>query len=170
MPLAPSRSYSLDRGSSSMEFTDWEKNRIIGTADIVEDAKKAFQRDEWFGAFARLHCMIEFWMQEIYEFDSKKGQTVGQPDYLNKHYFYGYWRLVEDVRKLGIIADDEAARLVEFARLRNRIFHRLIKHSYSTGTSVPVGKEEVTRGFEEGLALESLLRERLQKVTSNHHL
>jgi len=112
--------------------------------------------------------MIEFWMQEIYEFDSKKDRTVDQADYLNKHYFYGYWRLVEDVRQIGIISDAEAARLVEFGRLRNQIFHRLIKHSYSAGPNNPVGREEVVSGFEEGLDLESLLRDRLQKLTTSH--
>jgi len=112
--------------------------------------------------------MIEFWMQEIYEFDSKKDRTVDQADFMNKHYSYGYWRQVEDVRKIGIISDAEAARLVEFGRLRNRIFHRLIKHSYSAGPNNPVGREEVVRGFEEGLDLETLLRDRLQKLTANH--
>ena len=108
MPIAPFRAGSLNKGVPSMGFTDWEKGQIVGTADIVEETKKAFQRNEWFGAFARMHCMIEFWMQEIYEFDSKKDQTVDQADYLNKHYFYGYWRLVEDIRKIGIISDAEA--------------------------------------------------------------
>ncbi len=168
MPIAPFRASSLNRGVPSTGFTDWEKGQIVGTADIVEETKNAFQRNEWFGAFARLHCMIEFWMQEIYEFDSKKDRTVDQAEYLNKHYFYGYWRLVEDVRKIGVISDGEAARLVEFGRLRNRIFHRLIKHSYSAGPNNPVGREEVVRGFEEGLDLESLLRERLQKLTASH--
>ena len=149
-----------------MGFTDWEKGQLVGTTDIVEESRKAFQRNEWFGAFARLHCMIEFWMQEIYEFDSKKDQTVGHADYLNKNYFYGYWRLVEEVRKIGVITDEEAAQLVEFGRLRNQIFHRLIKHAYATGN--PVGKDEVAKGFAEGLALEALVRERFQKLTSNY--
>lgn len=151
-----------------MGFTDWEKGQIVGTADLVEETKKAFRRNEWFGAFAMLHCMIEFWMQEIYEFDSKKDRIVDQADYMNKHYFYGYWRLVEDVRRIGIISDAEAARLAEFGRLRNRIFHRLIKHSYSAGPSSPVAREEVARGFEEGLDLETLLRDRLQKMTTDN--
>jgi hypothetical protein len=168
MPLAPFRARSLDRVSPSTEFTDWEKERLVGTTDIVEETKDAFRRGEWFGAFARLHCVIEFWMQEIYEFDCGKDQEVGQADYLNKHYFYGYWRLVEDVRKIGIITDEEATRLVEFGILRNRIFHRLIRHSYSTGPNDAVGKDEVARGFEEGLALETLLKERLRKLTSNY--
>ena len=150
-----------------MGFTDWEKGQLVGTVDIVDESRNAFQRDEWFGAFARLHCMIEFWMQEICEFDSKKDRAADQADYLNKHYFFGYWRLVEDITKLGIITDSEAARLVEFARLRNRIFHRLIKHAYSTGQNNPVRKDEVVRGFDEGLAIETMLRERLQKLTSN---
>ena len=109
-------------------FTDWEKTQQIGTNDVVREAKKEFERGEWFAAFAQLHCIIEFWMQEIYEYDSKKAQTRAA-DYLYKHYFYGYWRLVEDVRKLGYITDDEARRLVEFGRTKSRIFHRLIKHS-----------------------------------------
>ncbi len=70
------------RTARSVEFTDWEKERIVGTRDIVEETKKAFQRDEWFGAFARLHCMVEFWMQEIYEFDSKKDQKIGHRSWL----------------------------------------------------------------------------------------
>src|SRR5712692_1121203 len=82
MPIAPFRASSLNRGVPSTGFTDWEKGQIVGTADIVEETKNAFQRNEWFGAFARLHCMIEFWMQEIYEFDSKKDRTVDQVDYL----------------------------------------------------------------------------------------
>jgi hypothetical protein len=45
--------------------------------------------------------------------------------------------------------------LVEFGQLRNRIFHRLIKHSYSAGPNNPMGREEVVRGFEEGLDLEN---------------
>lgn len=148
-----------------MEFTDWEKERLIGTSDILEDAKSAFQRNEWFGAFARVHCMIEFWMQEIYEFDSKKNQTTEQVEYFNKHYFYGYWRLTEEIRRLGYITDEEAKRLVEYGRLRNRIFHRLIKHNYSAAHNNAVREEEVAKGFEEGLALESLVRERLRRLT-----
>ena len=34
--------------------------------------------------------MIEFWIQEVYEFESKKDQMVVQTDSLNKHYFYEY--------------------------------------------------------------------------------
>ncbi len=58
MPLAPFRPRSLDRTAPSTEFTDWEKARPVGTRDIVKETKKAFRRDEWFGAFARLHCVI----------------------------------------------------------------------------------------------------------------
>jgi len=162
MHLAPSRAGNTGSGGYSKEFTDWEIEQQVGTGDIVEETKKAFERGEWFGAFARLHCIIEFWMQEIYEFDSKRNQTT-PPDYLTKHYFYGYWRLVEDVRKLGYITDDEARRFVEFGRTRSRIFHRLIKH-YPTGPSHSVQRDEVVKGFEEGLALESMIRERLEKL------
>jgi len=65
-------------------------------------------------------------------------------------------------------SDAEAARLVEFGRLRNRIFHRLIKHSYQQGQTIRWDGEEVVRGFEEGLDLETLLRDRLQKLTANY--
>ena len=163
MHLARSRAGNTGRGGYSKEFTDWEREQQVGTEDIVEETKKTFERGEWFGAFAQLHCIIEFWLQEIYEFDSKRNQTT-PPDYLYKHYFYGYWRLVEDVRKLGYITDDEARRFVEFGRTRSRICHRLIKHSYSTGPSHSLQRDEVDKGFEEGLTLESMIRERLEKL------
>ena len=165
MPFPPSRLGLMKNLGVSMEFTDWEKERLIGTSDIVEDAKRAFQRNDWFGAFARVHCMIEFWMQEISELDSRKSQTTERVEYLNKHYFYGYWRLTEETRRLGYITDEEARRLVEFGRSRNRIFHRLVKHHYSAAHYEIVHEKEVEKAFEEGLALESLVRERLRKLT-----
>ncbi len=52
--------------------------------------------------------------------------------------------------------------------LRASSLNKGIKHGYSAGPNNPVGREEVVRGFEEGLDLETLLRDRLQKLTANH--
>ena len=148
-----------------MEFTEWKEGQLVITSDIVQDAKRAFEQNEWFGAYARIHVMIEFWMQQIYELDySQKNKMHELVEKLNNNYFYGYRQLIRDTTRMGYITEGESQRLSEWRKLRNRIFHRLIKYSYQTAHYNVVKKEELIRGFEEGLALEELVRERVQQI------
>src|SRR2546421_3503615 len=150
-----------------IEFTEWKEGQLVITSDIVQDAKRAFEQNEWFGAYARIHVMIEFWMQQIYELDySQKNKMHELVEKLNKNYFYGYGQLIRDTTRMGYITEGESQRLSEWGKLRNRIFHRLIKYSYQTAHYNVVKKEEVIRGFDEGLALEELVRERVQQIVS----
>ena len=106
-------------------------------------------------------------MQQIYELDySQKNKMHELVEKLNNNYFYGYRQLIRDTTRMGYITEGESQRLSEWRKLRNRIFHRLIKYSYQTAHYNVVKKEEVIRGFDEGLALEELVRERVQQIVS----
>jgi len=71
MPIAPFALRSLNRGILRRD-SQTGKGADSRTADIVEETEETFQAKRVFGAFAMLHCMIEFWMQEICEFDARK--------------------------------------------------------------------------------------------------
>jgi hypothetical protein len=98
-----------------MEFTEWTEGQLVITSDIVQDAKKAFELNEWFGAYARIHVMIEFWMQQIYELDfSQKNKMQELIDKVNKSYFCGYGQLIRDTTKMGCLTEEESQRLSEW--------------------------------------------------------
>lgn len=40
---------------------------ILLKGNIIEYATKLFDEKEYFGAFARIHSLIEIWMQVLYE-------------------------------------------------------------------------------------------------------
>jgi len=124
--------------------------------DIVEYARKLFEQREYFGAFARIHALIEFWMQDLYELDYlEKCGPIHLHERLTKLYRYG--TLVRDLEKSGLLTTEQATKVREFGWLRDRIMHRLVKYSYQTYPWHAVKKDEVVRGFEQGLALVELL-------------
>jgi len=139
-----------------MSIEEWPEGQLVVKGDIVKYASKLFEQREYFGAFARIHALIEFWMQDLYELDYlKKRGPIQLHERLTKLYRYG--TLVRDLEKSEILTSGEATRLREFGWLRDRIMHRLVKYSYQTYPWHVVKKDEVLRGFEEGLALAELL-------------
>lgn len=139
-----------------MSVEEWPDGHLVVKGNIVEYAKKLFEENEYFGAFARIHALVEFWMQALYE--QKLLEKLGPIqlyERLTKLYRYG--ALVHDLEKDGLLAAEEANKVKQFGSLRDRIMHRLVKYSYQTYPWHVVKKEEVVRGFEQGLALVELL-------------
>ncbi len=127
----------------------------------LEYAKKLFQNREYFGAFTVIHTLIEFWMQNLVELDYlKRHDPIKQLEFLKKteeERGYRYSKLRNTLVKQGFITSEEAKRIENFGRLRDRIVHRLVKYTFQTYKWYIVRKDEVIQGFEEGLALVHLL-------------
>jgi len=135
------------------------EGQLVVEGGVVEYAKKLFNEKEYFGAFAVLHALIEFWMQNVYENDYKKrhGSLKFLVEYEMLKKNYRYWELRDWLKKLKIIDSKEVDRINAFGDLRNRIIHRLVKYCFMPQPQYIVTKKEVDQGFNEGIALVEML-------------
>lgn len=130
---------------------------------IVEYSRRLIGENEFFGAFGRVHSLIEFMMQNRYEMDARlrKGlipeeqeieMTTGEPK------IYRWRELIEKLREAELINHDEAKRIKNFGCMRDRIMHRLMKYSFQSRQHYRVVKEDAVKLFEEGVQLADLFR------------
>lgn len=147
-----------------MAIEEGEAGQLIfpkGMDEYLEYARKLVEEKEYFGAFARIHALIEFWMQDLFEQDY---QTSHSDDELTKLVSesgpkaqYRFSRLVEALTKRDLLTPDEAKRLKDFNLLRDRILHRLVKYSFQTYPWHVVMRSEAEGEFEEGVKLAKLM-------------
>jgi len=152
-----------------MSVEEKPDGRLVIKGDIIKYAKELFDEKEYFGAFARIHALIEFWMQQLYErhYVKKHGDRSFFEKYEGLKETYRYGRLVDCLKKEKIIDAEEANRIKSFGKLRDRIIHRLVKYAYQTQPEYMVNKDEVIQGFNEGVALEKLLSEKVRSTIFN---
>jgi hypothetical protein len=132
-----------------------------GMDTYIAYARKLVKEREYFGAFARIHVLVEVWLQNLYEDNYQTSHTDAELAQLIREIGpqsrYRYTRLVEGLAKDEILSPEEAKRLRNFNDLRNNILHRLLKYAFFTYPWHVVMKEEAENGFEEGVKLAKLL-------------
>jgi hypothetical protein len=144
-----------------MKVKEWVDGGLILDGDVMEGADEAFRDGRYIEAFALLHCLIDWWMADLYQlYRITKG--LGDIDWLNmvEKHEYRFKSTLKFLSGSGVISRQEHKRLYDFNELRNRVVHRLIVHSYQPGLRNKVTRAEAIHGFEEGKALVTLLRER----------
>lgn len=109
-----------------------------------------------------LHADMDWWMADPYQLFRMKVGTAEGNNWLimAQNRLYRFFDSAEFLRDVGMITQKEYERLDKFDKLRNKIVHRLIIHSYQPNTRNSVTFEEVKAGYEEGLQLDKILRER----------
>jgi hypothetical protein len=159
--------YTPNNPDLSLSVEEGPDGQLVVGGDMdayIEYARKLFVEKEYFGAFARIHVLIEIWMQDLYElhyakahspFDMYKLVSDQGPNNL-----YRFVRLVDLLAKERLISPEEANRLKSFSNLRDRILHRMLKYSFQTYPWHVVKKDEVLGGFEEGISLAKSLRDK----------
>lgn len=137
---------------------------LVLKGDIVEYARKLIAKKEYFGAFARIHALLEFTMQNRYEMDRwiLRGHIPHEIQFRIQHgkpKIYRYRELKNKLLKEKIISQEEANRIGNFGDIRDRIMHRLVKYSYQSRPENMVKKDEALKLFEQGVELVNALRQ-----------
>ncbi len=152
---------------SNLSVEEWPDGQLVVKGDMdkyVEYSRKLLEQGEYFGAFARIHVLIEIWMQNLYELNFSKSHDSFEMHKLvsdkGPNYLYRFVKLVNLLVEEKLVSPEEADRLKSFSNLRNRILHRMLKYSFQTYPWHIVKKDEALRGFEEGVALVKLVREK----------
>jgi hypothetical protein len=150
-----------------LSVEEWSKGQLVVTGDMdkyIEYSRKLLEQGEYFGAFARIHVLIEIWMQNLYELNFQKSHNPFEMYKLaserGPNDLYRFFRLVNVLGEEKLVSSEEVDRLKSFNHLRNRILHRMLKYSFQTYPWHVVKKDEALRGFEEGIALAKLVREK----------
>jgi hypothetical protein len=146
---------------SIVEGSEGQLVVLPNEAEYIVHAKRLFANGEYFGAFARIHVLVEVWMENLYELNFAKTHTMFQ-SYERAKQGYRYSGLTKGLLKLGAVNGEEAERIQAFHDLRNSILHRMLKYSFKTYPWNIVEKAEAEVKFEDGLALCELLRTKCQ--------
>ena len=130
---------------------------------IVEYSRKLINENEFFGAFGRIHSLIEFMMQNRYEIDTRirKGLIPEELEIerrTGKSKIYRWRELVNRLLNAKLISQENATNIERFGVMRDRIMHRLMKFGFHPHEKYKVKKEEAVKIFEEGIQIVNLLR------------
>lgn len=148
--------------ASKVRIIVWPEGQLVINGDPILYAKELHSQMDYFGAFAVIHSMIEFWMQRLYQSYVRYSRGFAESIKLLKamkeaHPDWRYQNLVPLLEGESLIGKKEAKEIREFNELRNRILHRLAKYSYDTGYKNFVTKSEADRSIDVGLSLTELL-------------
>jgi hypothetical protein len=150
-----------------LSVEEWPDGQLVVKGDMdnyVEYARKLLEQGEYFGAFARIHVLVEIWMQNLYEQNFRRSHALSEMHKLvsdtGPKNLYRFARLVDHLVKEKLICPEEADRLRSFSNLRDRILHRMLKYSFQAYPWHIVKKDEALKGFEEGVVLAKLVRDK----------
>lgn len=151
----------IDRkGNHRMRVSKRKDGSLNLVGDISAGTEEAFKETRYVEAFALLHSEIDWWMANAYQF-YRMGSGTAEGKLWEKmvdEKTYRFKGSAEFLRDVGIITQDQFERLEQFDRLRNKIVHRLVIHSYRPRKSNTVTEGEVQSGFIEGRRLREILK------------
>jgi hypothetical protein len=151
-----------------MKVKEWVDGALVLEGDILEGAEEAFRDTRYVEAFALLYADIDWWMTALIQsHEVAKTLTIEQEQKLFSDSEYRFKNSACLLKKYEIIDGKQYGRLLKFSKLRDRIIHRLVIYSYHTHAENKVTKTEAIDGFEEGKALDHLLKGKTGLVALN---
>lgn len=148
-----------------MRVKDWADGTIVLNGTPLEGAEQAFAESRYVEAFALLYADIDWWMASLIQsHELAEALTVEESQKLFSDSTYRFKDSAYRLEKSKIIDGKQYGRLLKFSELRDKIIHRLVIYSYHAHEENKITKTEAVAGFEEGKALDIMLRNKTRKV------
>ncbi len=135
-----------------------------GFKEIVDYSRKLLSEKEYFGAFARVHTLVEVWMEILLHrqiaLEKPKGPTEWM-QMLEAHrknpLLFTYAKLLHRLKETGSVSPEEEMELQKFHQARTAVEHWLLKGAFQTYEHYNVSVEGTNEAFEKGVRLARLL-------------